>query len=584
MAWEQYSDGSLVVSGTGAMFDYFVEPVWGRDVKTAVISEGVTSIAMEAFRNCDSLESVAMPSTLMQISCNAFENCASLGSVTIPGSVRTIEQLAFSGCTSLASVEMEEGSLREIDGAAFADCASLAYIRIPGSVEMICDGYYNVDGGEPEGWWDSFRGLTFLGPDGRELSHTASDLAGHVFVGSGDGVLRIADSPAQVVASGSCGANLTWELDADGNLVISGTGDMDFYDMDDPPWTNDVKTAVLGEGLTLVGFNAFYGCTSLESVTLPNSVVTIEEYAFYGCTSLESVVIPNSIDTIGDFAFAGCSSLKAVEIPLSPTHLGSYAFSDCDSLVSVTLPNAMTMIPDNIFNGCGSLTSITIPNSVKWIGTQSFADCTSLAFISIPESVTHISDESLHFNGEEYVTSDSFKNLTFLGFDGRTLSHTASDLAGHVFVGSGDGVLRMAVPAGGSFEADGLVYTVLDPASLTVSLTGHSAEPAGILSVPSSVSYGGLEYSVASVGAKAFYGCSSLTSLDLGAVSKIDMKAFAKCSSLTSVNLGDSLEAIGSYAFYGLSFYDGDVKLSVTPDALRGHSFSGTEGKLYLTS
>ena len=107
---------------------------------------------------------------------------------------------------------------------------------------------------------------------------------------------------------------------------------------------------------------AFAGCIGLTSVTIPNSVTSIEEQAFYCCTSLTSITIPNSVTRIGGGAFLWCSGLTSVTIPNSVTSLGEEAFSWCSSLTSVTIPNSMTNIGSCAFEGCYKLTSVTVLN------------------------------------------------------------------------------------------------------------------------------------------------------------------------------------------------------------------------------
>ena len=233
---------------------------------------------------------------------------------------------------------------------------------------------------------------------------------------------------ADIVDSGTCGAkgsNLTWTLDSEGVLTISGSGDMHGYGPSDAPWHGRVKSAVIAEGVTSISWYAFYNCRSLTSVTIPNSVTSIGEYAFYDCTSLTSVTIPDSVTSICEYAFQGCTSLTSVTIPDSVTRIGAWAFESCTSLTSVTIPDSVTRIGSYAFRDCASLTGIwvaegnshyssdvsgvlfnkdkttlvqcpgafaayTIPNSVTIIGDSAFFYCTSLTSVTIPDSVTSI--------------------------------------------------------------------------------------------------------------------------------------------------------------------------------------------------
>ena len=142
--------------------------------------------------------------------------------------------------------------------------------------------------------------------------------------------------------------------------------------------------------VTSIGDYAFYKCTGLTSVTIPNSVTSIGISAFVNCSGLTSVTIPNYVTTISHLAFSGCSSLTSVTIPNSVTTIGGDAFSNCSSLISVIIPNSVTSIEGATFYNCSSLTSVTIPNSVTTIGEVAFAYCSSLTSVTIPNSVTTI--------------------------------------------------------------------------------------------------------------------------------------------------------------------------------------------------
>ena len=210
---------------------------------------------------------------------------------------------------------------------------------------------------------------------------------------------------ADIVDSGTCGAegdgsNLTWTLDREGVLTISGSGDMYDYGLSDAPWygiRSRVKSAVIADGVTSIGYKAFDDCTSLTSVTIPDSVTSIGYKAFDDCTSLTSVTIPDSVTSIGEFAFSGCTSLTSVTIPDSVTSIGGWAFYECTSLTSVTIPDSVTSIGNGAFKGCTSLTSVTIPGSVTRIGVGAFASCTSLTSVTIPDSVTRIGKQAFDY-------------------------------------------------------------------------------------------------------------------------------------------------------------------------------------------
>lgn len=155
----------------------------------------------------------------------------------------------------------------------------------------------------------------------------------------------------------------------------------------------------------VIAKKAFYGCENLISVSLPNTLVTIEDYAFWGCSSLRDINLPNGLTTIGNKTFVGCNDLESVTIPNSVTYIGSafsasgitsivipngiteVNFNDCKFLKSVTLPNTITKI--NFLN-CASLISVTIPKGVEEIQTNTFKGCSELETIIVGDNVTHI--------------------------------------------------------------------------------------------------------------------------------------------------------------------------------------------------
>ncbi len=149
---------------------------------------------------------------------------------------------------------------------------------------------------------------------------------------------------AEIVDIGTCGGegdgtNLTWMLDTEGTLTISGTGVMkNYYYNNYSRWPKSIKTVIIGNGVTSIGSEAFGNCSSLSSVTIPDSVTSIGRSAFNGCSGLASVTIPDSVTSIGNSAFCDCISLTSVTIPNSVTKMGEQIFGGCTSLTSLTLP------------------------------------------------------------------------------------------------------------------------------------------------------------------------------------------------------------------------------------------------------
>ena len=151
--------------------------------------------------------------------------------------------------------------------------------------------------------------------------------------------------------------------------------------------------------VTSIGEDAFWGCSGLTSVNIPNSVTSIGDYTFYKCSGLTSVTIPNSVTSIGNSVFLYCSGLTSVTIPNSVTSIGKYAFYGCSGLTSVTIPNSVTSIGNYAFQGCSGLKSVTIPNSVTSIGNWAFSGCRGLKSIFYnAENCADIKNYSYVFN------------------------------------------------------------------------------------------------------------------------------------------------------------------------------------------
>ena len=197
---------------------------------------------------------------------------------------------------------------------------------------------------------------------------------------------------ATIVDSGKCGANVTYTLDSDGLLTISGSGKMYDDTWQNASQWNSTFSVEISDGVTSIGNEAFYGYSRLTSITIPNSVTSIGNEAFMYCRSLTKIMIPNSVTSIGEAAFWGCSSLTSITIPDSVTDIGYQVFTCCRSLTSVTIPNSVTSIGEDAFYECSSLTSITIPNSVTSIGHGAFKKCSSLTSVTIQDRVKSISN------------------------------------------------------------------------------------------------------------------------------------------------------------------------------------------------
>ena len=316
-------------------------------------------------------------------------------------------------------------------------------------------------------------------------------------------------------------------------------------------YCSSLTSIAIPNSVTEIGYGAFWDCDSLTSVTIPNSVTSIGESVFLGCNSLTSVTIPDSVTSIGSSAFCNCTSLTSVTIPDSVTSIGNEAFYECTSLTSVTIPNSVTSIGEGAFYGCSSLTSVTIPNSVTSIGEDAFYGCTSLKNITIPDSVTSIG--SYAFCKCTSLTSVTIPDgVTEIG--GGAFSYCASLTSFY-----------------GKFSSEDKCCLIVD--STLVAFAPACGKTSYI--IPDSVT---------SIGKSAFRGCESLTNVTIpDSVTSIGSYAFCKCTSLTNVTIPDSVTSIGEYAFLDCtSLISVTIGNGVT--SIGYNAFSGCSGRLTINS
>ena len=371
-----YNDESNWNNGALYISDCLINIIDDFDSTTDyTIKGGTRIIACSAFGDCTNLTSVTIPDSVKNIGSYAFSDCASLTSITIPDSVTSIGVYAFSDCTSLTSVTIPN-SVKSIGSYAFDNCSNLKSVNYNGTKAK----------------WKSISGYSNVSQ----------------IIKCTDGIY--ANSNTIIIDSVKYRLNDDYTAEV---ISYSGT-----------PGNITILESVAYEGFTFkvtsIGSSAFKNCTSLTSVTIPNSVTSIGSSAFSGCSNLKSVnyngtkakwksisgysnvsqiikctdgiyansntIIINSVKyrlnddytaqvisysgTPENITISECVSYEGITFKV--TSIGSSAFSGCTSLASVTIPNSVTNISCDAFNGCSKLKKIEIPDSVTYIGSKAF--------------------------------------------------------------------------------------------------------------------------------------------------------------------------------------------------------------------
>lgn len=345
-------------------------------------------------------------------------------------------------------------------------------------------------------------------------------------------------------------------------------------------YTGEAKKVVIpdkinGTEVISIGNKAFWECTSLTGVTIPEGVTSIGDRAFEHCASLTSVTIPEGVTSIGNDAFSLCGNLTSISLPKSLTSIGSYGFSGtdltsitipenvrsigceafflCDKLKKVVLPEGITRISSKTFAMCSNLTSITIPDSVTSIGNGVFCGCSKLKSVVIPDSVIEIDVFKKGENQGEYW---------WLLFDPNTTIICNKNSAAYKYAKENNLPIKlMPKPA-----KKGTILTVpskkikvkvtssskKNPTVAVMKITNKKAKK---LTIPSTVKVGGVTYKVTAVASQAFKGNKNLTNITIGrGITKIGNEAFAGCKNLKKITVtAGNLTTIRKSAFKGIN-------------------------------
>ena len=487
--------------------------------------------------------------------------------------------------------------VKKISSYAFADCNKVTEVYIGDEITEIGD--YAFSG------CSSLEKITFVGTMAKwkEIQIGAgNDVLNKVTIICSDGVINASEGE-KILASGKCGENAYWTLDANGTLIITGEGSISDEANDEYKqggWSAQrakIKVVVIKQGITKIGRSAFGDCENLMKVDIPSSVIAIGDYAFFRCYRVENIIIPDTVTEIGECAFYGCDGLTSFTIPSSVTKIGERAFYGCDGLTSMVVPSSITYIPrglfwkchnleyvdicegvgaigEEAFRACDALINVEIPSSVKKLGGEAFQECKKLVNVVIPEGVTEIGDSAFQY-------CESLTNVLMP----ETITRIGSFAFGSCNLKNIKLPKQLTVIEWYTFAYCKNLVNVGIPEGVEEIEQGAFDECSSLKSVV-------IPESVTKIGSGVFFMCSSLETITIPkSVEEIDCYTFRGCNQLHTVNYGGTKEQwksvilyadIDAFASATIHCTDGDI-VPTTENSITGDTAATENGSYQAT-
>lgn len=541
VTWTLDAEGTMTISGTGAMADYSSvskrpwHPQIG-EIKAVKVTDGVTKIGKYAFRNATAMTSLELADSVTVLGPYSFRNvgltevtisdkltdtkqafygCESLTKVTVNGT--RVSPSTFQSCDALTDVTLAD-TITEIGDSAFYGCSALTSIQLPSKLTTIGEEAFNSCSLEkfelPEsvtslgaGAFGSNKFTSIVWPErlteipnemfsgcysltSVELPNTLTSIGSQAFGYCKLDKVELPESVTRVGSGAFCSNSFTsvvWpksipEIPAS---VFNGC--------------RNLTSIEIPEGVTSIGSSAFYA-TPLTEITLPSTLTSLGEGVFQS-TQITEITIPSGVKTLPKNTFQSCKKLKKVNLSEGMTSIGEWAFYQCELLESLDVPSTVTQIDREAFRGCSSLESVTLPDGLQKLDTNAFWKCVSLKEITVPAGI----DTSSVYNWMRECT----------GLEKATI--------GSLCQGMFDGCTALKE------------VTVLDGTITTIPSTAFSESGLEEFTVPEGVT---------EIGDRAFSKCANLTRVSLPAsLEKLSTTAFENCPKLTNIELAEGFHA-----------------------------------------
>lgn len=477
-----------------------------------------TSIGDGAFGSCSGLTSVTIPEGVTSIGGYAFAGCRGLTSINIPNCVTTIGKAAFKNCSSLGEAMAIPSNVTEIADETFMGCSKLPSVRLTSNVQSI--GNHAFDGCKAFKSFVFTPNLTSVGISAfRNCSGlTAIKLPSKV-AELGDYAFADCENLESAVFNSNVEINLTtFENDAKLKTLTSPANYFDGVALYNKEKTNLIKVfdssiseyTGIPETVTAIGEQAFKNCSNLSKVNLPSGLTAIGERAFKDCSNLSNVNLPSGLTSIGDDAFCNCEKLALGAFPDNLKYVGARAFLNCGSITVNCSPSPLSFIGEQAFANCKSITGFTLSDNAN-LGEGVFMGCTALSTVNI----------SMLKN----IPNSLFENCTALSGVA-----TPADLA--------------SVGNRAFFNCSKLENISMPDVASLGEEAFYGCKNLKDINMPK----------VAYLPQNTFNGCSALNTANILSCSVIADSAFKDCAALQSIQIHpERIESIGNKAFWGCS-------------------------------
>ena len=489
---------------------------------TLTIPEGVTEIYPDSLNNT-SIRNVQFPRSLQTIPFECFKNCRNLEELTIPQTITKIEGRAFEGCTALKKVTINGHA--DVSTYAFEGCSSLKELIINGSVQ---------------------GGFGFSSPleDCKHLERIIVNRGGNA------GDLRFSVISNLKKVSLLCSIKET-----NGSFLsklpnFSGCKKLEEVELQNVEeigchtfsHCDRLRNVIIGKTTKRITSYAFYDCTSLESITIPEGCVEVA--GFNGCINLKNITIPKSVKKIGYEAFQDCKRFEIFVVPEGVEELGYGAFMGCTNLKKIILPSTLKRIGDYAFKGCTSLEKIVLPDGVQEIGEKAFEQCSRIRSLELPASLKKIGDSAFQSLPIHLVIIPA--GITELGASVFEEHWSRYSDQKHQYVVAPNAYVE------GYLKENGLKYEVafrkngaLLEAPVSNGVLHYLKPKGGKIEIP---------FGVEIIEANAVSDQETVKEIVLSdSVREVKPNAFINCTGLERVTFGCGVEKIGSKAFLGLT-------------------------------